>query len=325
MKWTITIIPRKVSVNLKFLKYISVILNIKLEQFRVFVAVAEAGSIIEAARQIGRSAAAVSMTLSQVEHQVGARLFDGERKSRLTPLGRHTLQQARRAVDEHDNALHAIARFASGEEGISRVAVVPSVATRLLPAAVGEVTQDSPGIQIYIRDLDSSAIHDALIAGTVDFGVAGKPEAGLRAEFLLADPFRLVCRRDHRLAALRRPLDWRDLDGETLIVNGLCHAIDDDGWQTLIAAATLYIHNTWSILSFIEVGIGVTLLPALAQPISSDLVALPLTRADLERELYILSRENASLSPLDQRLIDAIRRQAAQLEFTSGKFGSEPS
>ena len=289
-------------------------MNIKLEQFRVFVAVAEAGSIIEAARQIGRSAAAVSMTLSQVEHQVGARLFDGERKSRLTPLGRHTLQQARRAVDEHDNALRAIARFAGGEEGRSRVAVVPSVATRLLPAAVGEVTRGSPGTQIHIRDLDSSAIHDALITGTVDFGVAGKPSiGGLRTEFLLADPFRLVCRRDHRLAALARPLDWRDLAGENLIVNGLCHAIDDDGWQGLIAAATLYIHNTWSILSFIEDGIGVTLLPALAQPISSELVALPLERGDLERELYVLCRNDASLSPLDQRLIDAIRRQAVRL------------
>jgi DNA-binding transcriptional LysR family regulator len=299
-------------------------LNIKLEQFRVFVAVAESGSIIEAARQIGRSAAAVSMTLSQVEHQVGARLFDGERKSRLTPLGRHTLQQARRAVDEHDNSLRAIARFASGEEGMSRIAVVPSVATRLLPAAVGELTRGNSGTQIHIRDLDSSAIHQALLAGTVDFGVAGAPgTGGLQAEFLLADPFRLVCRRDHRLARLARPLESRDLVAETLIVNGLCHAIEDVGWQGLIAASTLYIHNTWSILSFVEDGVGVTLLPALAQPISANLVALPLERADLKRELFILSREDSSLSPLDQRLIDAIHRQARRLDFDSDKFGSE--
>ena len=291
-------------------------MNIKLEQFRVFVAVAEAGSITEAARQIGRSAAAVSMTLSQVEHQIGARLFDGERKSRLTPLGIHTLQQARRAVDEHDNALRAISRFAGGEEGISRVAVVPSVATRLLPAAVGEVTQDSPDIQIYIRDLDSSAIHDALLAATVDFGVAGMPDgSGLAAAFLLADPFRLVCRRDHRLAGLARPIDWRDLAGENLIINALCQAIDDDDWQDLVASASLYIHNTWSILSFIDEGIGVTLLPALAQPISSELVSLPLARTDLERRLYVLHREDASPSPLDQRLIGAIRRRASSLGF----------
>jgi len=299
-------------------------LNIKLEQFRVFVAVAECGSITEAARQIGRSAAAVSMTLSQVEHQVGAQLFDGERKSKLTPLGRHTLRQARRAVDEHGNALRAIARFASGEEGTSRLAVVPSVATRLLPAAVGELTRGNPGTQIHIRDLDSGAIHQALLAGTVDFGIAGAPgTAGLQAEFLLADPFRLVCRRDHRLAGLARPLDAKDLDSETLIVNGLCHTIADDGWQALIAAATLYIHNTWSILSFVEDGVGVTLLPALAQPISANLVALPLERADLKRELYIVSREDSSLSPLDLRLIDAIRRQAARLDLDSNKFGSE--
>jgi LysR family transcriptional regulator, carnitine catabolism transcriptional activator len=301
-------------------------LNIKLEQLRVFVAVAESGSITAAAAQIGRSAAAVSMALSQVDHQVGAPLFDGERKSKLTPLGRHTLQQARRAVDEHENAMRAIARFASGEEGMSRVAVVPSVATRLLPAAVGEITRGNSGIQIRIRDLDSSAIHDALIAGTVDFGIAGLPSSGaLHAEFLLADPFRLVCRRDHPLAALERPVDWRDLAGEALIVNGLCHTIDDTGWQKLIDSATLYIHNTWSILSFVEEGIGVTLLPALAQPISANLVALPLTRAELERELYVLRREGSSLNPLDQRLIDAVRRQAEHLEFATARPASDPT
>ena len=293
-------------------------MNIKLEQFRVFVAVAESGSITEAARRIGRSMAAISMTLSQIEHQIGTPLFDGERKSKLTPLGRHTLQLARRAVDEHDNALRAIARFASGAEGVSRIAVVPSVATRLLPAAIGELTRANPDTQIHIRDLDSGAIHEALRAGTVDFGVAGKPDSGgLDAELLLADPFRLVCRCDHPLARLARPLDWRDLDGETLIVNGLCRSIEDDGWQSLIAAANLYIHNTWSILSFIEDGVGVTLLPALARPISNELVALPLARADLQRELFILSRKDASLSPLDLRLIDAIRRQAARIDFDS--------
>ncbi len=44
------------------------------------------------------------MTLSQIENQIGGKLFDGERKSKLTPLGTYTLQQAKRAVDEHQRA-----------------------------------------------------------------------------------------------------------------------------------------------------------------------------------------------------------------------------
>jgi DNA-binding transcriptional LysR family regulator len=96
-------------------------MNLKLEHLRVFVAVAESSAITDAAHQIGRTASAVSMTLSRIENQLGGKLFDGERKSRLTPLGNFSLQQARPAVETHRLAVNDIQRFASGEEGLTRI------------------------------------------------------------------------------------------------------------------------------------------------------------------------------------------------------------
>jgi len=181
---------------------------------------------------------------------------------------------------------------------------------------VGQLTRQCHGIQIDIRDIDSPAIHDALLAGTVDFGIAGKPaDDSLGSEFLLADRFRLICRRDHRLAALGRAIEWNDLDGETFIVNGLCRQIDDARLQQLISQSTLYMHNTLSILAFVEDGFGLTLLPTLTRPTSESLCALPLAQLDAERQLYVLRRKSGSLSPLDQRLIAAIRTQASQLDL----------
>jgi LysR family carnitine catabolism transcriptional activator len=292
------------------------LLNIKLEQLRVFVAVADCGAITQAAQQIGRTAAAVSMTLTQIEHQIGGRLFQGERKSRLTRLGQHTLQQARRAVDEHQRALNEIDRFASGAEGLSRIAVVPSVATRLLPPSVKQLSQKSPGIHIDIRDIDSTAIHDAILSGAVDFGIASKPEDdSLNAEYLLSDPFRLICRSDHRLTELNRDIKWTDLKNEPFIVNGLCQHIENPGLQQLVARSTLFIHNTLSILAFIEDGIGVSLLPSLIQPSSDRFSTLTVAQLDFTRDLYVLSRKGESLSPLDIRLISTIREQVILLEL----------
>ncbi|MEM7565153.1 MAG: LysR family transcriptional regulator [Pseudomonadota bacterium] len=287
-------------------------LNIKLEQFRVFVAVADCGAITEAASLIGRTPAAVSMTLSQIEHQLGGALFQGERKSKLTRLGEYTLQLARRAVEEHQRALNEIDRFASGTEGLSRIAVVPSVATRLLPAAIKGLSQEFPGIHIDIRDIDSAAIQEAIMNGTVDFGIASKPDdKNLQADYLLSDPFRLICRNDNPLVDLKRDIEWRDLKDENFIVNGLCEAIDNAGLHDLITRSTLYMHNTLSILAFIEDGFGISLLPSLIQPSSADLSALPLAQLDVTRDLYILTRKGGSLSPLDHRLIEVIREQAA--------------
>ena len=66
---------------------------IKLEMMRCFRAVAERGTLAEAAEALGRTPSAVSMTLSQFEREVGGALFEGAGKGRLTPLGRMVLDE----------------------------------------------------------------------------------------------------------------------------------------------------------------------------------------------------------------------------------------
>ena len=59
---------------------------VKVEHLRVFVAVAEAGELQQAAAHLGRTPAALSMTLKQLEDELGGSLFENERKGRLTYL-----------------------------------------------------------------------------------------------------------------------------------------------------------------------------------------------------------------------------------------------
>lgn len=281
---------------------------------RVFVAVAESGAIAEAAEQIGRTTSAISMTLSQIENQIGGKLFDGERKSRLTPLGTYTLQQAKRAVDEHQRAINDIRRFARGEEGLTKIAVVPSVATRVLPQAINQLRKQLPRLQVDIRDTDSSAIHEVIHTGFVDFGIASLPDDdNLDAEFLLEDAYRLICRHDHPLSRLNRAIKWSDIDPAEFIVNGLCQQIKDPGLQTIVDESNLYMHNTLSILAFVEAGFAVTLLPALTRPNSDTYTALPIDQLAMKRSLYILKRKAVSLSPIDLRLIEVIRESVSEL------------
>jgi LysR family carnitine catabolism transcriptional activator len=291
-------------------------MNIKLEHMRVFVAVAECGAIAEAAEHIGRTTSAVSMTLSQIENQIGGKLFDGERKSKLTPLGAYTLQQAKRAVDEHQRAINDIRRFASGEEGLTKIAVVPSVATRILPQAINQLRQQLPRLEVDIRDTDSAAIHEVVLAGLVDFGIASLPDDdSLDAEFLLEDSYRLICRQDHPLSRLDRPVEWSDIEPGEFIVNGLCQHIEEPGMQNIVDRSSLYMHNTLSILAFVEAGYAVTILPALTRPNSDTFIALPMAKLAMKRSLYILKRKAASLSPIDLRLIEVIRESVGWLSL----------
>lgn len=60
---------------------------IKIEMLRCFCAVADHGSLADAAEVLGRTPSAVSMMLRQFEDHIGSPLFEGGRKARLTPLG----------------------------------------------------------------------------------------------------------------------------------------------------------------------------------------------------------------------------------------------
>jgi len=303
---------KKFVLNFSFIE-----VNMKIEQLRAFIAVAEAGELADAGQRIGRTPAALSMTLKQVEADLGGgALFEGERKGRLTPLGAYALQQARRAVAECDSAVTNIRNFASGASGLARVAAVPTAATRVMPLAIERLRARGPTARVDLRDIDSASVVQAVISGTVDFGIGTLPAAvsGLMAQPLLEDPFMLVCPANHPLAGARRPIEWRDIDASEFIANGLCANIRAPEVAELLARAQLTVRNTTSLLAFIQRGIGVTLLPALAAPRSDLLCVLPLADTQVTRQLDVLTRQGETLNPAAQTLLDEVHAVARELE-----------
>ena len=73
-----------------------------LLQFRALLATAQLGGLSRAAGHLNRSVSAISMTLKQLEERVGGPLFEGDRKSTLTPLGRFIVDETRPLLEHHD-------------------------------------------------------------------------------------------------------------------------------------------------------------------------------------------------------------------------------
>lgn len=288
----------------------------KLEYLRIFVAVADAGGLTTAGDRVGRTPAALSLTLKQIESDLGGALFEGERKSRLTPLGAYVLGQARRALVECDGALASIRQYAHGESGFVSVAAVPSAAIRLIPMAVKRVRIQRPHLRIELRDIDSAAVSEAVLSGGVDFGIATLNDAtlGLAAERLVEDPFVLVCKPSHPLAKRRRPVYWEDIDPAEFISNGLCARIRSAEAQALDVQAKLNVRNTMSLLHFVEQGFGVTLLPTLAIPSGRRLRSIRLADRGATRKLDLLTRVSATPSPAAGALLQAVRDARNELQ-----------
>ena len=175
---------------------------IKLEMLRVYATVVDSGALAEAADRLGRTPSAVSMSLKQLEQELGGRLFESDRKTKLTPLGRFVYEEAGRSLAGFDEMVAGLRRFARGEEGLVRVAAVPSVATQLLPMVVEHFQGNRPKVAVEVRDIDSPAVLEAVRDGRVDVGLASSAAAvgDLASRTLMEERFGLLCRADHWLA-----------------------------------------------------------------------------------------------------------------------------
>jgi len=274
-------------------------MNIKLDILRSFITVAECGNLQDASKILSRTPSAISMSLKQLSEQLGAELFETDRKSSLTPIGRFVLEEGRRALTDFDESMRTIQRYAQGEMGVVRIATVPSVATRLLPSVVRKFREAAPNVRLELRDTDSEMVATAVRNGSVDCGIASLSSASndLLCERLLEEPFGLVCRLDHPLAKIKKPLSWRALEGVSFISNGLCAQIRDSDFIQLNSNTHVQVHNIATLLSFIEQDMGVTLLPRLAVPEKGNFCFLPLSDKTAVRQLYFLQQKHHRISP----------------------------
>ena len=82
--------------------------NLSLDQLRVLVAIADAGSFSAAGRRIGRAQSAISQAVAGLEATQGVQLFDRSgHRPQLTEIGRLLVDQARMV-------LASAARFTKG-------------------------------------------------------------------------------------------------------------------------------------------------------------------------------------------------------------------
>ncbi len=293
---------------------------IRTEALRVFVTVADCGNIRDAADALGRTVSAISMSLKQLEANLGAPLFETDRKHTLTALGHDVRKLGLDLLREHDRTIERMAALAAGREGALRIAAVPSVAAQLLPPILTEMLADHGGLRIELLDTDSASVHMLVATAEVELGIGGSPaaDAGLQFIPLFNDPFRLVCRKDHPLAATMTPLTLNDLRAHRMISNKSTMGFDALGDTGAQNVSTLSARNVISLLALVRAGAGVTILPALAtRSISDDLCSLALADPLAVRSVGFILRQHVHPSPIcaafQHRFVAAIRSPGAAL------------
>ena len=138
-----------------------------LQQIRLFIAVAEAGSFTTAARALNLSQPALGMHAKNLEAALGVRLL--ERHSRgiaLTPAGHAFLAEARAVLAAVDRARAAVEPFAGRTEMAVALGFTPTSGRTLVPDLLTEGAQRLPGLRLQLRSGLSDDHRRGLLAGT---------------------------------------------------------------------------------------------------------------------------------------------------------------
>ena len=207
--------------------------NLDLNLLRVFIVVAEAGSVTVAASRLYLTQPAVSAALKRLGSTVGAPLFvRAGRGLALTARGQRLLASARPHLGALVDAALSPATFdPKTSERTVRLGLSDVNETWLLPPLLRVLAEEAPRMRLIVRPVQFRTVADALGSSAVDLAVTVADElpAGSRRLELFTGGF--VCLYDPRHARVGKRLTMeRYLEHEHVIVsyNGDLRGIVED-------------------------------------------------------------------------------------------------
>jgi len=200
--------------------------ELSLVQLRHFCAVAELGSISEAARRTHVSATAIGAAISSLEQTLGTVLCQRERSRgvTLTPNGHHFYKEARRVLRDADDLLRT--RPEGGEQyaGPLHIGAFATISAVLLPELVEAFEAQHPETPVEITTGSSLDLVEQMLSGElhcfVGYDVFSRSRvlpAGLAMRPLYQTELRAMLSPNHPLAS-RAHLSIEELKDEPMIV-----------------------------------------------------------------------------------------------------------
>ncbi|MDJ0709583.1 MAG: LysR substrate-binding domain-containing protein [Woeseiaceae bacterium] len=145
-----------------------------LDQLRVLVAIADAGSFTAAARQIRRAQSAVSHAVANLEATLEVKLFDrSSRKPAWTPAGEAILAEARMVLVRAERLRATARRIAAGQESEIVLATGVIVPEQALINALDAFRLEFPTIALTLFREELGGPVDLVAQGKADLGFDG--------------------------------------------------------------------------------------------------------------------------------------------------------
>jgi LysR family hca operon transcriptional activator len=248
-------------------------MDMELRHLRYFVAVAETGSLTEAAeRRLHTAQPSLSRQIRDLEHQVGAELLSRSVNGvELTAAGQAFLDHARLALMHADAAVETARRAAQPAKKIFAIGFQTGHEMNWLPRAMHALHDELKNIQVTISSDYSPDLAAAVARGRLDLAfLRVEPGYDLKYHVVDREPLIVLMPRGHRLTS-REAVRPQDLAGEIFIGGSnkaaVLRAVTEDYLRRSGIDVKLDhgVDNMAMAISLVASTRGVALMPAYAR------------------------------------------------------------
>ena len=180
----------------------------ELRQIRSFLSITETLHFGRTAELIHLSQPALSLQIRALEEEVGARLFErNRRKTTLTAAGFAFRDDAAAALSQLDQAVRKARLAAKGKLGLLRIGFISTVGSEIVPNIIRQFRELNPEVEFSLRAITTGDQVRMLEAGSLDIGFLRLPISGHSALDVVTvhrEPFVLVVPASHKLAKRKR-------------------------------------------------------------------------------------------------------------------------
>lgn len=221
------------------------IINMTIRHLKIFIAVAETGTMSAAAARYYISQPTVSQAIRELEEHYGVLLFERiAKKLYITEAGKNLLTYARMVVNQFDELEDNMLKGFSEK---LRIGASKTVGSCIIPELINQYNKIKPEVETHVYVNNTKCIEEKLLKSELDIAIV---EGQVKSPDLIVIPvindyLVIVCSTKHRLNGCRS-ISVRDLEKENFVMR-------EEGsgtrelFENYISECGIKLHVTWEV------------------------------------------------------------------------------
>ena len=147
-----------------------------LTQIEYVLAIAEAGSFVDAAKKRFVTQPALTTQVKNLEEELGVMIFDRTKKPiQPTVIGFQIIEQAKEVINQSRKLPDLVKEYQQVEKGDISIGVIPTISPYLVPFFINNFSEDNKGVSISVQEEITEEIIHKLKNGQLDAGIIATP------------------------------------------------------------------------------------------------------------------------------------------------------